>query len=158
MSAVIEYLTILQQLQVKREDAPFSGMADLLLRHGRAWPRINEEAWPRGEMKQCFANAQRLATIHPELTYVEGYALSIIPVHHGWCVDPDGAVVDVTWKTRGAEYFGVPIRTRYLRKLSIATGWWTSVFDNWQSDPPLPILTGRHPAATWLAEWPRVHA
>ncbi len=152
MSDVIEYLTALQAMMPARK--PFNSSADLLLQHGRAWPTISPEAWPRGEPKQCFANAQQLALAHPELTYVEGYAMSVIPVHHGWCVDPDGAVVDVTWSTPGAEYFGVPLLTRYVRRMALSTGYWSALFDNWHADPPQPILTGRHKPASWLRVWP----
>jgi len=156
MSAdIIEYLEMWNGLVPPRADAPYRSVADAILQHGRAWPRINDGAWPRGEMKQCFANSQRLAMTHPELTYVEGYALNIIPVHHGWCVDADGAVVDVTWERRDTNrYFGVPILSRYIRKLTLATGVWTAVFDNWESKPPQPILSGRHKPAVWLREWP----
>jgi len=36
------------------------------------------------KMKQCYANSQLATLINPEIKYVEGYALSMIPIHHAW--------------------------------------------------------------------------
>lgn len=154
---IVGYLEMWNGMMPPRGDVPYRSLTDAILRHARAWPVVSEAAWPRGEKQQCFSNSQRLAIAHPELTYVEGYALNVIPVHHAWCVDPDGAVIDVTWERRDSNrYFGVPIRTRYIRKISLQTGWWTALFDNWRSAPPQPILTGRHKPDVWLQPWPRL--
>jgi hypothetical protein len=83
------------------------GSADLLLQHGKWYePAPLPQGIRRGQMKQCFYNAA-MAAIDHGLRYVEGYALSIIPVHHAWCVDDAGKVVEVTWKNVGLAYFGV---------------------------------------------------
>lgn len=78
--------------------------------------------------RQCFANAARLALAVPELTYVEGYARgsSGFVVHHAWCVDLAGGVIDRTWRQRDVEvgeYFGIPIDTDWLRSWLMVTGW-----------------------------------
>ena len=61
--------------------------------------------------ENCFGNSFKLADAHPELTYVEGYALheaTDFPVLHAWVADKNGNVIDSTWPTPGIEYFGVP--------------------------------------------------
>jgi len=73
-----------------------------LLKDGRWYePQMLPRKYAYGEMKQCFANAARLALREPTLTYVEGFAHSgLIPVHHAWTVDLKGRVIDPTWRTR----------------------------------------------------------
>jgi hypothetical protein len=51
-----------------------------------------------------------------DLTYVEGFATHPHPgevMHHGWCVDAEGRVLDPTWGVPGLAYFGVPFRRSY---------------------------------------------
>ncbi len=140
--------------RLKETTAAYCGSMDVVLQHGRHWECYSPTKFSRDERGQCFANAQRLAMMYEDLTYVEGYAMSIIPLHHGWCVDRDGRVVDTTWGMgEPREYFGVPINTRYIRKIVFAGRSYTAVFENWVVDPPQPILTGRHKQATWLKPW-----
>jgi len=50
--------------------------------------------------QSCFDNCQGAAVRYKDLTYVEGYAASIVPVadappvYHAWLIDKQGAVVD----------------------------------------------------------------
>lgn len=46
----------------------------------------------------CFANAATLVASDTtgEITYVEGFAMGIIPVHHAWAIISD-KVIDLTW-------------------------------------------------------------
>mgnify|MGYP001012730423 FL=1 len=72
-------------------------------------PTDRPQAWARP--KRCFVNAARLAaTRRDELQYVEGWAWGKVPLHHAWCVDRDGNVVDPTWEPDPLldAYFGVP--------------------------------------------------
>jgi hypothetical protein len=74
---------------VRRASAyPHASQADFILKHGRA--------------------------------YVEGYSINMWvtghPVAHAWCIDPEGFAVDTTWK-EGTEYFGVPFRAEYVRRI-----------------------------------------
>jgi hypothetical protein len=86
-----------------------------------------------GAMKECFSNAGRCVLGgNSDLTYVEGYAQAIIPIHHAWLVTKDGQVIDPTWSTErikpGESYFGVPLSSEYVTQLAINTERWT-VFD-----------------------------
>ena len=85
----------------------YRGPADLLLREGKFYqPGDGPTRWNRSMPQACFRNAALYAITH-RLRYVEGYATGVMPVHHGWCVDAQGKVVEVTWDFMGAAYFGV---------------------------------------------------
>lgn len=42
-----------------------------------------------GEIGKCFYNALEYAVSHPNVLYVEGYAIprDLIPILHGWCCE-----------------------------------------------------------------------
>lgn len=94
-----------------------------ILKHGRAY-----EAAPlpstirRGPKKECFINALRI-TDNDELTYCEGYGLRAsvgMPIHHAWCVTPNGVVVDPTWDDpEECQYFGIELYSGWV----ISLGW-----------------------------------
>jgi hypothetical protein len=62
---------------------------------------------------------------------------------HGWCIDPAGFVVDTTWED-GDDYFGVPFRVEYIRRIT-GTGKDYSLIDN--EEMGFPLLTGAHAVA-----------
>jgi hypothetical protein len=92
----------------------YRGGADLVLREGRFWPgRVLPEQHRHlcGPMSYCFANSLAACQADPSLTYCEGYCTSGFgtAIVHGWCIAPDGGVVDLTLPCfDGAE------RDRYL--------------------------------------------
>lgn len=98
------------------------------LRMGRAWTPQPLPAWVmQGPMRQCYENAGTLCLENHNLTYVEGYAQcpGLPPIHHAWCVDAAGRVIDNTFRdSDSSQYFGVPIRAKTLRKLVEETGCW----------------------------------
>jgi hypothetical protein len=83
----------------------YRGSAELLLRHGEFFvgrPIPEEYEHLVGQMGGCFDNAATAAEQCPELRYFQGL-YSTGGAHftpHGWCVAPDGGVVEVTWPTR----------------------------------------------------------
>lgn len=80
-------------------------------RPGRPLPAEYE----RGEIKLCFMNAARLAWEDADLTYCEGYATTgLLPVHHAWCIDLDGLVVDPTWQYDHDGYARDPTTWAYI--------------------------------------------
>jgi len=96
----------------------WSCVDDLVLCEGKQFtyaPKPKDVKY--GKIKECFRNAFYLAEKRPDLTYVEGYANSIIPVWHGWCVTADGTVVDPTWRPierENRDYFGIPFGLKFL--------------------------------------------
>jgi len=101
--------------------------ADLLIAHGKSYP-VNPETFKtkRGEAHACYMNAGRAALDNPAETYVEGYvSVHGVPINHGWTIDKNGKVIDITTGGKGiVEYFGVPIKTNYLRKTILRTRVW----------------------------------
>lgn len=99
------------------------------------WREVDTSIYPYGEAGQCYRESAHLALKDPKLTYVEGMAINfgVFPVAHGWCVDEDGFVVDVTWRPRPdlekgrpmrREYFGVVIDEMRLRELLVTHKWY----------------------------------
>lgn len=91
-----------------------------------AGERLLEHGYELGAAKECFRNAAQLALEHPELTYVEGYGyLEGLPllIHHAWCEDEQGRVIDVTWSPeRGGQYIGVRVDAEELLEQMEALG------------------------------------
>ena len=93
-------------------------MASFYLRNGRRFA-LDPKSAPssRGVPNACYANAAALAENCRDLRYCEGFALrpGLVPVHHAWCIDISGAVVDPTWRHLvGTDYFGVVFRRDYM--------------------------------------------
>ena len=118
--ALVNYLAIDASMSrhVSRHNAaitgdtmlPYPSYAEFVLIHGQPFvpPAVPRPKGVRkGTDKQCFANANHVASNHL-WTYVEGYGTSYIPCHHAWAIDDDGNLIETTWRTSGASYLGVP--------------------------------------------------
>lgn len=103
----------------------------------------------RYKMKECFYNAQHLATMASGIKYVEGYLYSgIIPLEHGWNTI-NGKVIDFTMYHQnggkpilgeipaGWDYFGVEMSTGSVRKYWSDHGESSPLITNWQEGYPL---------------------
>ena len=140
---------------VPEDGQPYASEADFILKHGRAFAwRALPQGVRMGIPRQCFRNAARLALRKPEFyTYVEGFAINTWvadnPVAHAWCVDPEHFVVDTTWD-EGADYFGVPFRAEYVRRMAGARRRDYPLIDNLEMD--FPLLTGAHAAAEAVSD------
>jgi hypothetical protein len=112
--AIIDYLKMMKSCvksNTRKSDFVYYGSGDLLLQHGKFYkpPEVVEiKLTP----KACFANCQFFSSSEKrrKLKYVEGYALSIIPVHHAWCADEDDNVVECTWTEPGRAYYGIEFK------------------------------------------------
>jgi hypothetical protein len=130
------------------EGYTYTGLADLLLKHGRFFqPQLLPKSYRLRPPRACFDNAYRLAKKSAgRLRYVEGVAAASLPeeswqpvVHHAWCVDAQDCVVDVTWPSLGLAYFGVVMsldrvgrtRSRDARPGELVCDHATSVLDDW---------------------------
>lgn len=113
MDTCESYLKMMQEMGVR--------VGDFYLLLGRAWeaPVATSPVYPKGQPKQCYRNAFTLAADFPDLVYCEGFVQpeGLIPIHHAWCVDAKGMVVDTTWNACGVDYFGVALDFEFCAEL-----------------------------------------
>ncbi len=93
-----------------------------VLDNGKLFPNV-EVSQDRGKLGECYTNAYYAAEDN-DWRYVEGYATSVIPMMHAWCVDDEGVVMEVTWETAGDEYMGVVMNMTDVAKAMVTTGVW----------------------------------
>lgn len=150
MNSVEEYLReSIKAFRRSGGQAPL--MYEFVLKHGRTWkpvPKLQREFRVyRGPIKECFRNAALAALADRCLTYVEGYAASIIPIAHAWCVTARGEVVELTWSKAADSYYGVPFRKEFLKRELIRNGSY-GLIDQWTNN--WPLLRGKYPREEWL--------
>lgn len=121
----------------------YCSMTDFILRNGRAM-KAGTVCWALGK-QNCFQHAAEAAMLERSITYCEGYAISIIPVHHAWLLDSAGNVIETTWPEVGQAYFGIPFRTDYVRR-QVKEQKHYSMLDQWETDWP----TIRTDKSKWL--------
>jgi hypothetical protein len=96
---------------------------DFVAKFGRFFePQPLPKRYGRRRERSCFTNATFLTVMHKELRYVDGFAMPdgsgwLGGIHHGWCVDPDGRVVDPTWSVPGRAYFGVVMDPAFASRM-----------------------------------------
>jgi hypothetical protein len=108
------------------------------------------------KMKECYCNAQRLATYDKRLKYHEGYIMSKtlpIAIQHSW-VTLNGKVVDLTRealvrndpKREDEEwhYFGVEVKTLLVMRNALMTKIYSPVTENHELAPKV-----------WGKIWPK---
>lgn len=174
--ALVQHADVLRRLKQMNNlpsHGQYSCFEDYVANHGVTYEREpltrDERAYVREvirrsgglrmhPIKQCFGNAQLLLTRDYEhrLTYVEGFAFSIIPVLHGW-LDLDGKVIDTTlrqdrnaggrlanrvlgtWRDE-RQYHGVHFSREYvLQKILDRRFFGTLIDDYWKH---WPLLSG----------------
>lgn len=115
--------------------AAYGSLSDFVLQHGQDFeyqPKPRGKGYRMGRVGNCFQNAYRLAAWHDDLTYVEGYAWHLIPVHHAWVVDGDGRVIETTWRLKPGEqpeYLGVPMPMRLVNAAISLSGYYGVLAD-----------------------------
>ncbi len=105
--------------QPKLEGLIYEGYEDLVLKTGEFMTATSPlpDDVQRGEKKNCFANAWNLA-IERDWVYVEGWAESVIPMHHAWVLDDEVRIVDPTWDYEdGRAYWGIAFDVSYVSKV-----------------------------------------
>jgi hypothetical protein len=136
---LIDYLKMVKTLRYtwgKPAGVHYNGMEDFLLEHGQWFePRPWTGEYGEGTIKRCFANSIALG-VTDRLRYIEGIALSVIPVHHAWNADSDGNLIDSTWKNEGLAYFGVEFSIGRAKDAIWYTGD-TTILDDWKRRHPL---------------------
>ena len=100
------------------------------------------------KVKECYYNAQMLMLDSKKrISYVEGYAHSLISTMHGWNVI-NGKVIDLTWNDDKGKhvfgefneekaYFGIQFSNEYVRENMIKTKMASSLIDDYKRRWPL---------------------
>jgi len=101
------------------------------------------------QKKQCYYNSQMMLLVDADdrLEYCEGYAVSIMPLLHGW-ITINGKVVDLTWTCdegkyilgkfgRDRAYMGLTISREDVIKMQVQKGAAQCHIDNWEDRFPL---------------------
>lgn len=105
---------------------------------------------PRATPKECYRNAYQLMMSN-NMTYVEGYCATVIPIEHAWCVNRKGIVVDPTlvmsdYGPNG--YFGVAFNRRFVMQTALKSQYY-GIFS--YTNPDLEaLLTGE--ISNWRAK------
>lgn len=80
---------------------------------------------------RCYDAALTLAMEFEHLTYCEGFVVldlgQMVSMAHGWCVDPEGNIVDPTFfrhqMTNRLLYWGIPFKTNYVKEQAADCGY-----------------------------------
>ena len=144
-----EFMSKMAQMvkQSRKNDWKYACMEDFVLQNGRKFEYVMSNV-RKGRMKECFRNAYRLASSNPDLTYVEGFAVSgnlPLPLFHAWCVDKNGVVYDPTWEN-GKSYFGVPFGQKFVDKTIVVRKKF-GIIDNWEQG--WPLVSGKEDETVW---------
>lgn len=141
LTGVLDYLQRRAEwMRGRQQGWRYSSMEEYVIENGQPFifqPLPAIYVSHKGRWKECFANAFRLAMARDELRYAEGYAMrdGSFGMHHAWCVDAQGRVVDPTWDFP-ADYYGVIYDLAYVGKVVSKKGVF-GVIDNWTEDYPL---------------------
>ena len=143
MSDLKNYLEAIVKIRGnKRNGNAYTCREDLVLQEGRPMPwRRKPRGISYGREKHCFMNALHLSAA-TGWSYCEGFAIGTggIALAHAWVIDPDGFVVDNTWRyKRGVtpEYFGVAMSEDFVFEYIIEKGTYGVFGEHPMRDPIL---------------------
>ena len=124
MTAQEELIQYLKQM-VDFFEAPMCPLERFILECGQDFkPAKRPKGLRKMTDKQCYRNATVLSR-ERGLHYAEGFAASIIPVLHAWCVDDNGTVIDPTWRhPETAAYRGFIIPQEILAREILRNGYY----------------------------------
>lgn len=135
-----QHSKFIRGLRKKGIKLKYYSFEEFVLKNGQRF-EISEEKPEYGQEKSCFMNSYHLM-LSKDYTYVEGYALGVIPVLHAWCLDGQGKVVDPTWrpsliqKFSGRSFYGVAFDRRFVIQTALRRKLY-GVLENQEEDFPL---------------------
>jgi hypothetical protein len=137
-----------QHVGVLPKQYRFWGAEDLVLKHGKVYPRSQLYPPVARIPRACFAQAYRLA-MRPrsKWVYVEGFAACSgsmgIAVNHAWVVRADDPTEahDLAWENPDGVYIGIAFDVEFVRSTFKANRREYGVLDTWRLN--YPLLTGK---------------
>ncbi len=120
MSDLTKYLELVDGLRTTPDNYIYHSYEGLVLNEGTTWTDARVET--HGPEKHCYENSY-YAAIENGWQYVEGFAISMIPMGHAWCLDGD-QVVETTWATAGSEYRGIVFPADFVEQMALTTEYW----------------------------------
>lgn len=134
MSALTTYLEFVTDISVNApEGYKYRSYEALILAEGRTWTTARVDR--HGPTRLCFANAYYAASKN-NWEYVEGYATSMLPAGHAWCLDGED-IVETTWDTPGEEYRGIVFPLDYVASLTLISEHWGVLGNDYLDNFPL---------------------
>ena len=126
---------------------PYSSIEHFILEEGEQFesPQKSMPLRWRGEPKMCYSNSLDLVLGYPlacplaeGAVYCEGYAYpeGLIPMAHAWLESKDGDILETTWDTPAAEYYGVRFDLEFVKETVLRKGEY-GVIDDWKNGWPL---------------------
>lgn len=121
LTSLTQYLELIVSMKKNMNNSnliKYVGFEDFILKMGTEFKNTKIiKPIKYGKMKECYKNASLLCMYNEELEYVEGFANSIIPVMHAWCIDRSGNVIDPTYKNQEkCNYYGVIFKKEFMHK------------------------------------------
>ncbi len=144
MSDLTTYLEFIAGFEnIRPKGFKYRSYEALILAEGTTWTEARVENY--GPDRLCFSNAYYAATKNG-WEYVEGYATSLLPVGHAWCLDGED-IVETTWDTAGAEYRGIVFPLDYVAALTLVSDHWGVLGNDYLDNFPLleKGMTSNHP-------------
>lgn len=122
-----------------REGFRYLSLYEYVLEEGKLYEAAPlPEEFTKHDNRECFGNAFDLASTHDDLTYVEGYALRLIPIMHAWVTRDGVTAIDPTWDNpEECQYFGVEFPIGLVAASALRNNRYGSVIDDWGSEWPL---------------------
>ena len=149
---LLQMVQMRQQLyvynQIELPKLRFQTNEELILRHGRVFPRAKTAPALRIP-KACFQLSYRMATkLRSQWVYCEGFAISRrlgLAIHHAWATPADGSgeAFDSAWDDGLGDscYLGIPFTVDFIKITRKQSKWqYYSVLDSFWND--FPLLTG----------------
>lgn len=116
---------LIQYLEMFKDFNNGNTLENIVLQHGKFYNPPTFAPRPKhivkGRDKHCFDNSYHIAIQNKGYTYVEGIAVSLIPLHHAWVLDENGIVIETTWQDAGSGYYGIAFDFKFIHQVFLDT-------------------------------------
>lgn len=130
-----EYISVLHGVRMSTMSKDIETCESILIKNGEEGPKT-KVARRLGAKGDCYNTALVTALsmrndrdnrdYRGTVRYVEGMAISVIPMWHGWVQHTDGSggkLIETVWDDPSSEYFGIAWHPEVARDAMIELGW-----------------------------------